>query len=284
MWAINKSPLTIGAPMSTTRTPQASLDIMLNADALAINQDPLGEQARLIRRYTEEEYDIWAGNLSDSRLVVAVPNWRNESRTIALDLSTVGLAGAGAVRDVWAAQDLGAADSSLTLDLAGHEARLLVLSSLTPSNATTVEASYAPVTSATVSGGASISACGANECQPVGSKAINLYTGASLTFSNISAPTQKLLLGIDYINYDVALQSAWSTGTNTRNLTLSINGGAAKRWALPISGGDWFETGRLDVEVDGFVPGDANVVVVGAPGPDPAPDVVGLAVLEVKEA
>ncbi|KAK7710007.1 hypothetical protein SLS57_008505 [Botryosphaeria dothidea] len=284
MWAINKSPLTIGAPMSTTRTPQASLDIMLNADALAINQDPLGEQARLIRRYTEEEYDIWAGNLSDSRLVVAVPNWRNESRTIALDLSTVGLAGAGAVRDVWAAQDLGAADSSLTLDLAGHEARLLVLSSLTPSNATTVEASYAPVTSATVSGGASISACGANECQPVGSKAINLYTGASLTFSNISALTQKLLLGIDYINYDVALQSAWSTGTNTRNLTLSINGGAAKRWALPISGGDWFETGRLDVEVDGFVPGDANVVVVGAPGPDPAPDVVGLAVLEVKEA
>ncbi|KAK0660699.1 putative alpha-galactosidase D [Lasiodiplodia hormozganensis] len=287
MWAINKSPLTIGAPMSATLTPQASLDILGNEEALAINQDALGEQARLVRRYTEEEYDVWAGNLTDDRLVVAVANWRNASQTVALNLSSpaLGIAAAGAVRDVWGAQDLGAADGSeeLTLELAGHEAKLLVLSDITRTNTELVEAQYHPVTDAVVEGGtATIATCsGADECLPVGSKAVNLYPGATVTFSNVSSGQ---LLAIDYINYDVALQSAWSTGSNTRNLTLSVNGGAPKRWALPISGGDWFETGRLEVEVEGLDQGDGNVVVVGAPGPDPAPDLVGLAVLEERSA
>ncbi|KAF4535471.1 Alpha-galactosidase precursor [Lasiodiplodia theobromae] len=288
MWAINKSPLTIGAPMSATLTPQASLDILGNEEALAINQDALGEQARLVRRYTEEEYDIWAGNLTDDRLVVAVANWRNASQTVALNLSSpaLGIAAAGAVRDVWGARDLGAADGSeeLTLELAGHEAKLLVLSDITRTNTELVEAQYYPVTDAVVEGGtATITQCGsgADECLPVGSKAVNLYPGATVTFSNVSSGA---LLAIDYINYDVALQSAWSTGSNTRNLTLSVNGGGPKRWALPISGGDWFETGRLEVEVEGLDQGDGNVVVVGAPGPDPAPDLVGLAVLEERSA
>ncbi|GME39535.1 Glycoside hydrolase clan GH-D [Neofusicoccum parvum] len=280
MWAINKSPLTIGAPMSATLSPQASLDIMLNDEVLAINQDPLGAQARLVRRYTEEEYDVWAGNLSSSRLVVAVANWRNESRTLSLDLRSVGVAAAGSVRDVWAAADLGGADAPLSLSLAGHEAKLLVLSDITPADDAPVQTSYAPVTAAALAGGASLAACPAGECQPVGSKAVDLYPGATATFSNVSAAAATVLLGLDYINYDVALQSAWSTGTNTRNLTIAVNGGPAERWALPISGGDWFETGRLDVEVGGFVVGDGNVVVVGAPGGEPAPDLVGLAVLE----
>ncbi|KKY18251.1 putative alpha-galactosidase precursor [Diplodia seriata] len=292
MWSINKSPLIIGAPMSTTLTPQASLDILANEEVLAINQDALGQQARLVQRYTEEEYDVWAGNLTDGRLVVAVANWRNDSRSVSLNLSSpaLGVAAAGAVRDVWAASDLGAADGggeALQLDLAGHEAKLLVLSDVTPTNTSLADAHYYPVTGAAVAGGnASILACGGGECLPVGSKAVDVYPGSTVTFSNVSSPSSGgLLLAIDYINYDVALQSSWSNGTNTRNVTLSVNGAAAKRWALPISGGDWFETGRLVVEVgEGFVEGDGNVVVLGAPGPDPAPDVVGLAVLEERSA
>ncbi|OMP82837.1 putative alpha-galactosidase D [Diplodia seriata] len=292
MWAINKSPLIIGAPMSTTLTPQASLDILANEEVLAINQDALGQQARLVQRYTEEEYDVWAGNLTDGRLVVAVANWRNDSRTVSLNLSSpaLGVAAASAVRDVWAASDLGAADGGdgealLQLDLAGHEAKLLVLSDVTSTNTSLADAHYYPVTGAAVAGGnASILACGGGECLPVGSKAVDVYPGSTVTFSNVSAPSSGFL-AIDYINYDVALQSSWSNGTNTRNVTLSVNGAAAKRWALPISGGDWFETGRLVVEVgEGFVEGDGNVVVLGAPGPDPAPDVVGLAVLEERSA
>jgi alpha-galactosidase len=58
LWAINKSPLVIGAPMNTSITTNGSLSILSNQEIIAINQDPLNEQAQLVRRYTEESYDI----------------------------------------------------------------------------------------------------------------------------------------------------------------------------------------------------------------------------------
>jgi alpha-galactosidase len=79
-------------------------------------------------------------------------------------------------------------------------------------------------------------------------------------------------------NYDIALDSAWTNGTNTRNLTVSVNDGSSKRWAFPISGGDWYDTGRLWVEVEGMQPDDSNTVLLEAPGADDGPNVVGIEV------
>jgi hypothetical protein len=59
-----------------------------------------------------------------------------------------------------------------------------------------------------------------------------------------------------------------------------VNGGKAKRWAFPLSGGNWGESGRLVVEVDGFVQGTENVVTFAGFGNGPAPDLVGFEVLE----
>jgi len=60
--------------MNTSITPNSSLELLSNSEVIAIDQDPLGEQARLVRRFTEESYDIWASNLPDSRFLVAVSN------------------------------------------------------------------------------------------------------------------------------------------------------------------------------------------------------------------
>jgi alpha-galactosidase len=91
MWAISKSPLVIGAPANPSLTPAESLAILLNKDVVALNQDRLGEQAQLIRRYTEEGYDIFAGNLSGSRKVIGVANWSNSSKSVDIDLQLVGV-------------------------------------------------------------------------------------------------------------------------------------------------------------------------------------------------
>jgi hypothetical protein len=64
MWAINKSPLIIGAALDPERISQSSLAIMENKEVIAINQDALAQQAMLVRRDTEEEWDIWMGKLS----------------------------------------------------------------------------------------------------------------------------------------------------------------------------------------------------------------------------
>ncbi|KAF7540953.1 hypothetical protein G7054_g896 [Neopestalotiopsis clavispora] len=283
LWAINKSPLGIGAALDTTITPQDSLDILSNTEVIAINQDSLGEPVKLTRRYTEEEYDLWAGNLSDSRIVLGISNWRNNSQTISVDLASVlGVASAD-VRDVWAASDLGSLSGSQSFDLAGHELKILVLSNIASSTSTPKSAGYYSAVSGALAGQAAVVSCSANTCAPTGQKVGDLYPGtsSSLTVSSVSASTAGTkLLGVDFINYDIALATAWDWGDNTRNLTISVNGEQAKRWAFPISGGDWSDTGRLLIEVDGFAAGDDNQVVFAAVGSNPGPDLVGFEVFE----
>lgn len=278
MWAINKSPLMLGGPVDPTMTGQSSLDILSNAEVIALNQDPLGRQAQLVRRYTEEEWDIWAGELSDSRLVLGVANWRNDSQTVKVDLAAVGVASAD-TRDVWAAEDLGQLSGVQTMELAGHELKLFVLSNIV--NATAPKStSYHSAEDAIVEGTAKLQSCGEDECLPTSSKVVDLEGEASISFNGVQASCAGAkLLGVDFINYEVALGTAWNWGSNTRNMTVSVNGGEAKRWAFPISGGNWFETGRLTIEVDGFKEGE-NEVVFGASADSVAPHLVGFEVFE----
>jgi alpha-galactosidase len=285
MWAINKSPLIIGAPVDSTKTPSTSLAILGNKEVIAINQDPLGKQAQLVRRYTEEEWDIWAGELSDSRMVVALANWKSGSSCVSVDLGAVLGISSATARDVWAAKDIGAVSGTYQKTLKAHQLHILVLSDIVKSAATPKSAGYYNATEAKLSGSAAKVTCSSGQCLPAQSKVSNIGQGAAaaaVTFTNVSASTSgKKLLGVDFINYDVALSSAWSGGTNTRNMTVAVNGGKAKRWAFPISGGDWYETGRLTVEVDGFKAGSGNQVVFRAYSSSTyAPDLVGFEVFE----
>lgn len=291
MWAINKSPLTIGAPMDTKLAPTASLDLLKNSEVLAINQDSLGKQAQLVRRYTTEQYDVWLGELSGSRKVLGLANWNNASQSVTVSLpADLGIASATG-RDVWAAKDLGTLSGSYTTTLAGHELRLIVLSSV--ANATSgVQASsgyYTAATGSTRSGAAAVVACPSGQCLPAGSKVGSIGQGqaaAAVTFANVTAKSAgRKLLGVDFINYDAALASAWGLGDNTRNMTIAVNKAAASgtRFAFPLSGGDWYDSGRLYVYVDGFQAGGSNQVVFTASGTAQtwAPDLVGFEVYEI---
>ncbi|KAH7082475.1 glycoside hydrolase superfamily [Paraphoma chrysanthemicola] len=279
MWAINKSPLIIGAALDPDRISKTSLEIMANKEVIAINQDALAKQAQLVRRSTEEEWDIWLGELSGSRQILGVANWKNDSQTVSVDLASLGIASARA-RDVWAAKDLGEFSGTQSIPLAGHELRLWLLSDIVASTA--LEASgYHDATKGTTAGSAKLISCAAAACLPTGSKIGDIYPGASVVFSNVSTKTDgKKVVGVDFINYDYAFTTAWDFGDNARNMTISVNGGKAKRWAFPLSGGNWGESGRLTIEVDGFVQGTGNVVKFAGFGSGPAPDLVGFEVLE----
>ncbi|KAI1463681.1 carbohydrate-binding module family 35 protein [Daldinia caldariorum] len=279
MWAINKSPLNIGAPTDPRLTPAASLDVLRNEEVIAINQDSLGKQARLIRRYTEEEWDIWAGELSGSRIVLGIANWKNNSQTVEFDLSAVNVSEAQA-RDVWAGKDIGAISGVQKLELAGHEMRLLILSNIVAPTSSPTSKGYYSVENATLSGDAKKVSCGESECAPAGSKISIAVQGTKATFGSVTTNSEgKKLVGVDFINYELALDTAWDWGSNTRNMTIAVNGGAPKRWAFPISGGDWSESDRLLIEVDGFVAGK-NKLVFATSGNSPAPDLVGFEVFE----
>lgn len=290
MWAINKSPLTVGAPMDTTITPSASLEILKNTEVIAINQDSLGKQAQLVRRYSTKEYDIWLGELSGSRLVLGLANWSNNSQSVTVNLpADLGITSASA-RDVWASEDVGTISDSYTTTLAGHELRLLVLSDVVNATSGTQVAIqyYTAAANATLSGNAAVVTCSSGQCLPAGSKVGNIGQGqsaASVTFSGVTAVSAGTkLIGVDFINYDVALDTAWGSGDNARNMTIAINQSTGTRFAFPISGGDWYDSGRLYVYVDGFTAGASNKVVFTSYGDDAtwAPDLVGFEVYEVE--
>lgn len=285
MWAINKSPLIIGAPLNSTQTPASSLAILGNEEVIAIDQDPLGKQAQLVRRYTEEGWDIWAGELSGSRMVVGLANWNDSISGVSVDLASVLGVSSATARDVWAAEDLGTISGTYQTTLVGHQLQILVLSDIVNSTATPKPVGYYTATQATVSGSATKVNCSSTQCLPANSKVGYIgegAAGAAVTFRGVSAPTSgTVLLGVDFVNYDVALQSAWSGGTNTRNMTITVNGVGPQRWAFPISGGDWYQSGRLMVEVDGFRAGRCNQVVFQAYNSGTwAPDLVGFEVFE----
>ncbi|KAI1144403.1 carbohydrate-binding module family 35 protein [Hypoxylon sp. FL0543] len=279
MWAINKSPLNIGAPTGPRLTSSASLDVLRNKEVIAINQDSLGMQARLIRRYTEEEWDVWAGELSGSRIVLGIANWKNDSQKVEIDLSAVNVSEAF-VRDVWAAEDLGIISGVQEVDLAGHEMRLLVLSDIIAPSSQPKPTGYYAAANATLSGNATGVACDARDCAPASSKVSITGQGASAAFTSVAAGSAgKKLVRVDFINHDLALDSAWDWGSNTRNMTVAVNGGTPKRWAFPISGGDWYESDRMFIEVDGFVAGE-NRVEFAPSGDSAAPDLVGFELFE----
>ncbi|KAJ2899261.1 putative alpha-galactosidase D [Zalerion maritima] len=280
MWSILKSPLIIGCAI--VELPDTSFDILSNEDVIALNQDSLGDSAKLIRRDTENEWDVWAGDLSGRRKVVGVANWRDGSQTISLDLSDIGVSSAMA-RDVWAAEDIGRLSGTTDVELAGHELKLYVLSNIMTAGDYLDSTGYYAAANASLAGGAVVTSCGSGECLPVGSKLSYLggsddgtATFSSLKFTSSGTKT----IGFDFINYDVALATAWDWGSNSRNVTLAVNGGTATRWALPLSGGDWYQTGRMELVVEGFVAGDNNTVVVAGHGDYYAVDLVGIETFE----
>ncbi|KAI8931484.1 hypothetical protein NX059_011150 [Plenodomus lindquistii] len=279
MWAINKSPLIIGAALDANKLSPTSLEILSNTELIAINQDPLAKQAQLVRRYTEEEWDIWLGDLSGSKKVLGIANWSNNTQNVQVDLRALGIASSTA-RDVWAAEDLGAVTGVQNLELAGHQLRIWTMTDIVAAEALK-SISYNPASNATISGGARALSCSTGACLPTGSKVGNIASSSSVTFPNVVSQSDgKVVLGIDFVNYDYAFTTAWEWGDNARNMTIAVNGGTAKRWAFPLSGGSWSESGRLNVEVDGFKNGTTNTVTFAGFDSAWAPDLVGFEVLE----
>ncbi|KAM5349659.1 hypothetical protein ACJ41O_006164 [Fusarium nematophilum] len=275
-WSMMKSPLMIGGVMNAGDIPPESLEVMSNKEVIAINQDPLAKAADLIIRYTEEEWDVWAGELSSNRKVLGIANWKNETQTVKVDLSLIGVSKAKG-RDVWAHSDSSISGVE-TVQLKPHELRLLVLSGIEEA-ALPKPAGYYSVEEASLGGSATLVDCSETECLPVKKKVGSIGSGAKVTFKSVSAPSDgSNIVGVDFINYEYH-HTIGDWQSNSRNMTITVNDEQPKRWAFPLAGGDWFETGRLTIALDGFVKGDNNTVVFSASaGGNWAPDLVGFEV------
>lgn len=78
---------------------------------------------------------------------------------------------------------------------------------------------------------------------------------------------------LDYINNDVAFSGTWEWATNSRNITIAVNGGTPVRLDVPLSGQHselysaglgWWDTATLGILLDGWKDGENEVVVANA--------------------
>ncbi|HWX46344.1 MAG TPA: glycoside hydrolase family 27 protein [Solirubrobacteraceae bacterium] len=99
MWAMLAAPLMVSADLVSISS--ASTTTVTNREAIAIDQDPAGLQARLLSASGNGQ--VWVKPLSDGTRAVALLNRGSRSMTISTSAAGVGLPGAGGyqVRNVW---------------------------------------------------------------------------------------------------------------------------------------------------------------------------------------
>lgn len=282
LWAILKSPLVIGCALNDTLTSvaPASLAILKNKEVIALNQDPQGMPANLTRRYTDEQYDVWSGTVSGDRLVVALVNWANTTRPLTLSLADdLNLASISSLHEIWSDTYHANITSTYTYSVPAHGTLLLILSSPQPLPPTwRWPSTYHPAPLFSLSGSANLTSCPSNLCLPSHSKISGLSPNGTATLSMPTTPGPgKRYVEITYINNDIAFSSSWTNGTNSRNVTIAVNGAEQVRLDVPLTGrrselfnleeglGGWGDSAVLGVDVPGWkVDGnETDVVLLG---------------------
>jgi alpha-galactosidase len=117
-WAMLAAPLMAGNDL---RDMSAGTRAILTApEVIALDQDPLGRQARRVRHAENE--DVWLRELAGGAHAVLLLNRRDVPARIAVTWADLAITGPRAVRDVWERADLGVRADGHEATVAAHAA------------------------------------------------------------------------------------------------------------------------------------------------------------------
>lgn len=123
MWAMLAAPLMLGTDLAAASPDLIS--VITNDEVIAIDQDPLGQQAQRIR--SDSETQVWARPLDGGEFAVALLNSGETPVEITASLEEVGATeGSWTARDLWSHEDLGPV-SQLTSVVEPHGVTLIRL-------------------------------------------------------------------------------------------------------------------------------------------------------------
>jgi alpha-galactosidase len=113
MWAIMAAPLLAGNDIRSMSA--ATKTILTNAEVIAVDQDALGVQGKLVAS-PAKDLQVWAKKLAaNGTVAVVLLNRSGSSASIKADWSAIGIpAGAATVRDLWSHTDAGSFTDSYT--------------------------------------------------------------------------------------------------------------------------------------------------------------------------
>ena len=123
MWCLLAAPLLAGNDL-TQMTP-ATLAILANAEAIAVDQDSLGIQARRVLQVGPVE--VWVKPLHDGSKAVGLFNREQGIIPVQISLKDLGLGSHVTVRDLWEHKDLPPVSDMLSADVGEHSVVFLKL-------------------------------------------------------------------------------------------------------------------------------------------------------------
>jgi alpha-galactosidase len=123
IWCLLAAPLLAGNDL-TQMTP-ATLAILANAEAIAVDQDSLGIQARRVRQVGPVE--VWVKPLHDGSKAVGLFNREQGIIPVQISLKDLGLGSHVTVRDLWEHKDLPPVSEMLSADVGEHSVVFLKL-------------------------------------------------------------------------------------------------------------------------------------------------------------
>ena len=124
MWVLAAAPLLAGNDLSKMTAEDKS--ILMNKEAIAIDQDTLGKQAT--RLYQHGDLGVWVKPLANGSVAVGMFNNGGDWRYVDLPLADAGFRTGASVRDVWQHKDAGRFTDRYSYRVAGHGVALVILS------------------------------------------------------------------------------------------------------------------------------------------------------------
>ena len=103
MWSLMAAPLIFSGDMA--KLDPFTLNVLCNNEVIDVNQDPLGQQARIIRK-TENDF-VLAKSLEDGSHAVGIFNLTDHEMTLQVTWDELKITGRQKVRDLWRQKDIG---------------------------------------------------------------------------------------------------------------------------------------------------------------------------------
>lgn len=128
LWCIRGSALLLAG--DPTVLDRDDLALLTNADAIAVNQDPLGRPAR--RVVLSDTVEAWIRPLHGGAFAVTISNRDEATATIAIDWRRLGLTGAWRIRDLWRGHTAELPAAVRTVELPRHDTAFFRLDPLSP--------------------------------------------------------------------------------------------------------------------------------------------------------
>jgi alpha-galactosidase len=123
LWSLMAAPLFFSGDMAYL--DEFTLNVLCNAEVIEVDQDPLGRQARVVRR-SENDF-VLAKPMEDGSLTLGLFNLREAPASIAVTWAELSIGGARHARDLWRQKDIDTISGHFSANVPRHGVALVRL-------------------------------------------------------------------------------------------------------------------------------------------------------------